>query len=76
MEEGALARGDGELLFWAGAEQAALARMRAAFPPGSPFTLAQCRDRLGTTRRYALALLERWDRQGLTRRQGESRRFL
>lgn len=76
LEEGALARGDGELLFWAGAEQAALARMRAAFPPGSPFTLAQCRDRLGTTRRYALALLERWDRQGLTRRQGESRRFL
>lgn len=36
-------------------------------------TLAEYRDRLGTTRRYAQALLEYFDRQRVTRRIGDQR---
>ncbi len=40
------------------------------------FTLAQARDLLGISRRYALLLLEYWDRIRVTKRMGEGRRFL
>jgi hypothetical protein len=36
-------------------------------------TLAQYRDELGTGRRHAQALLEIFDREGLTQRRGETR---
>ncbi|MCS7061508.1 MAG: selenocysteine-specific translation elongation factor [Anaerolineae bacterium] len=36
-------------------------------------TVAQCRDALGTTRKYALAFLEYLDQAGVTRRVGEAR---
>ncbi len=36
-------------------------------------TLAQVRDMLGTSRKYAQALLERMDHQGITRRVGDER---
>lgn len=35
-------------------------------------TVAQLRDRLGVSRKYALALLEHFDRTGFTRREGEA----
>ncbi len=76
LEEGVLVRGDGQLFFWEPAERAARQQLQKRFPAGESFTLAQCRDLLGTTRRYALALLEHWDREGLTQRQGEGRVFL
>ena len=37
-------------------------------------TLAQFRDLLGSSRDYALLVLEQWDRLGLTRREGNVRR--
>lgn len=40
------------------------------------FTLAQARDRLGISRKYALLLLEFWDKTGVTKPFGEGRRFL
>lgn len=40
-----------------------------------PFTLSQARQALGTTRRVAVPLLERMDREHLTVRQGDSRRL-
>lgn len=40
------------------------------------FTLAQARDRLGISRKYALLLLEFWDKAGVTKPSGEGRRFL
>lgn len=40
------------------------------------FTLAQARDALGISRRYALMLLEYWDKTGVTEKIGEGRRFL
>ena len=40
---------------------------------GRPFTLGEMRDSLGTNRRVAVALLERFDEEGFTVRQGETR---
>lgn len=39
------------------------------------FTLAQARDTLGVSRKYALMLLEYWDKAGVTKQIGEGRRF-
>ena len=54
--------------------RAALEELRARFG-SSPFTLAQARDTLGTTRRYALLLLDYWDRQRITMHIGDTRTF-
>ena len=49
------------------------ARMLAlAARHGGAFTLAQVRDELGTSRRYAQALVEHFDSERLTIRRGES----
>jgi len=40
---------------------------------GRPFTLGEMRDSLGASRRVAVALLERFDAEGFTERQGEKR---
>lgn len=37
-------------------------------------TLAAFRDALGTSRKYALALLEQFDRKGMTKKEGDARR--
>ena len=50
-------------------------RMKARFGTGM-FTLAQARDQLGISRKYALLLLEYWDRVRITQKIGEGRRFL
>ena len=38
-------------------------------------TLAQFRDLLGTSRKYALAVLEYWDRNKITKKDGDLRRL-
>ncbi|MEW2359626.1 SelB C-terminal domain-containing protein [Spirillospora sp. NPDC029432] len=53
-----------------GADREAL-RVLDALP--QPFTVAQARQALGTSRRVAVALLEHLDHQGLTRRLGDRR---
>ncbi|MFI5068725.1 MAG: SelB C-terminal domain-containing protein, partial [Streptosporangiales bacterium] len=50
------------------------ARLLARLP--GPFTAAQARQVLGTTRRVAIPLLEYLDRQGTTRRLPDDRRVL
>ena len=49
--------------------------MKARFGTGA-FTLAQARDQLGISRKYALLLLEYWDRVRITKKIGEGRSFL
>lgn len=39
------------------------------------FTLAQARDTIGVSRKYALMVLEYWDKTGVTKQIGEGRRF-
>lgn len=45
--------------------------MRAHFAQESCITVAALRDRLGTSRKYARALLEYWDKAGVTQRVGD-----
>ena len=47
--------------------------MRAGCEAAGTYTLAELRDATGSSRRYAQALLERMDRDGLTRRVGDAR---
>ena len=72
LERGRLVR-VGDLLFSAGAVKEAERLLREHF---AVFTMAQARDLLGSTRKYVLAILEYFDRTGLTVREGDSRRFL
>ncbi len=51
----------------------ALAMVRDHFAQNDTLTLAQFRDLLGTSRKYALPLLEYWDRIKVTRKVGDNR---
>ena len=52
-----------------------LGRLVTAMEAAGQLTLAEARDLLGTSRRYAQALLEHMDSEGLTLRVGEARRL-
>jgi selenocysteine-specific elongation factor len=62
-----------ELVLDAGAVAHARAIVRELCAVQGAFTLAEFRDRLGTSRRCAVALLEYFDRQHCTRRVGDRR---
>jgi selenocysteine-specific elongation factor len=62
-----------DLALLASAVEDAVARLRAAFVAEGPLTAARAKDLLGTTRKFALPLLEHLDRTGRTRRVGDSR---
>ncbi len=55
--------------------QSLMDRLSAAMEAAGQLTLAEARDLLGTSRRYAQALLEHMDSEGLTLRVGEARRL-
>jgi selenocysteine-specific elongation factor len=50
-------------------------RINARLADGSALTMAELRDLLGTTRKYAVPIGEYLDRTGLTRREGDVRRL-
>ena len=73
VEQGRAVRAGRELAFTSEAfEQARAATIELAGAAGS-VTLAQLRDRLGISRKYAQALLEALDAHGITRRIGDER---
>jgi selenocysteine-specific elongation factor len=73
VEQGRAVRAGRELAFTAEAfEQARAATVELAGAAGA-VTLAQLRDRLGISRKYAQALLEALDAHGITRRIGDER---
>lgn len=51
-------------------------RMQQAFPPPRTFTVSDFRAALGTTRKFAVPLLEHFDRIACTRRRGDTRTWL
>ena len=71
-EAGELLRIDGFFLTPSLAAEAR-ATVRAAIEAGGPKTVAEIRDLLGTSRKYAVPLCEWLDRTGATRRQGDLR---
>ena len=70
---GDLVRVDKDLWFSAEAVAAARERLEAALDADGQVSLAGFRDLLSCGRRNAQALLELFDREGLTRRQGDVR---
>lgn len=52
-----------------------LEMIREEWGNGTTFTMAQARDRLQTSRKYAVALLEYLDEQKITVREGDARRI-
>lgn len=63
----------GGMVFAREAVEEAAAHLRKHFQLESQLTLAQFRDFLGTSRKYALPLLEYFDGAGITRRRGDVR---
>ena len=64
--------GDG-IVFAAEAYNEMVARITERLRADGPLTLAEARDMLGTSRRYAQALLEHLDSRKITRRVGDAR---
>lgn len=54
----------------------ALEAAKALFAENETVTLAQMRDALGTSRKFALAILEYFDRNYYTRKDGDARKIL
>jgi selenocysteine-specific elongation factor len=73
VRSGALLRVSAELVVRPAFVDAALAALRDLQAAGRPLTVSAFRERLGTTRKYAVPLLEYFDQQGITRRQGDVR---
>ena len=71
-DEGELIPLEPDLLFAREAVEKAEALFRGLAQDG-PVTLAQFRDAIGTSRKFAMALLEYWDVTGLTRKTGDAR---
>ncbi len=70
---GAAVRVDRDLWFDHGAVDEARERLTEALARRPEITLAEYRDLLGAGRRHAQALLDLFDREGLTRRRGDAR---
>jgi selenocysteine-specific elongation factor len=73
-----IARGDlvqvsPDVLFLPETHEEIVARIRATIEREGGITLAQARDMLGTSRKYAQAILEHLDETGVTRRVGDER---
>jgi len=71
-QQGVIVQTDG-LFFAQEAVDEAVAHLRRHFLADNQLTLAQFRDYLGTSRKYALPLLEYLDGAGFTRRRGDMR---
>jgi selenocysteine-specific elongation factor len=73
VAEGLLAKVTEELYLSAEAEAEMRRRVEERLRPGPGATVAEIRDLLGTTRKFAVPLCEYLDRIGLTRRDGDLR---
>ena len=75
VERGDLAQVSAEVVFGQLDLQNMMAEIEAVIKKSGLITLAQVRDRFQTSRRYALAVLEAMDRQGITSREGDLRKL-
>lgn len=73
LELGELAAVSQEVLFRKKDYDTLVAKVRNAIETKGEITLAEARDALGTTRKYAQALLEHLDAIGITARNGDAR---
>lgn len=75
LDLGRLIQVAGDVVFSAEAYQDMLSQIKMLFTTQETLTAAQVRDHFNTSRRYALALLEYLDTQGITVREGDVRRL-
>lgn len=73
VNEGDVVRLGGDMHFSRAAIDAAAAAIRTHLEGAGQASAADLRDALGVSRKYAIPLLEYFDAQGLTRREGELR---
>jgi selenocysteine-specific elongation factor len=73
LEQGAVARVAPDLLFLSQAYREMEEWVRGQVAGGGSLTLAQFRDRFGSSRKYAQAMLEHLDERKITRRVGDAR---
>src|SRR5262249_34078124 len=73
VAEGHLVQAGPDLYLHADAEAEMRRRVAERLAAGAGLTVAEIRDLLGTTRKYAVPLCEYLDRVGLTRRDGDLR---
>lgn len=73
LEQGEAVRVGDDLIIAAAALEDAVRRTREHLKQHGKLTVAEFRDLLGTSRKYALPLLEWFDEQRITRRAGEER---
>jgi selenocysteine-specific elongation factor len=73
VQEGAVVAVGAGVVFSAAAYEQARGAVVRALEEGGTVTLADVRDLLGTTRKYAQALLEHLDAEKVTRRVGDAR---
>lgn len=64
------------LIFHSGALDGAYETLCETFPPPAEFTMAEARAALETSRKYAIPILEHFDKAGLTRRAGDVRQIV
>ncbi len=73
VEEGQVVRVSPEVIFLPEVYEEMVQAVLEEIDHGGSITVAQVRDRFETSRKYALALLERMDQDKLTRRVGDER---
>ena len=64
----------GGICYGKAAFERAVRTAREHFVKSETLTLAEMRDEMGTSRKYALAVLEYFDKNGYTRKTGDFRR--
>ncbi len=75
LETGELIQVSPDVVFSNSTFERMVATVRQALEEEGTITVAQVRDRFGTSRKYALALMEHLDEIGVTVREGDSRRL-
>jgi selenocysteine-specific elongation factor len=73
LERGELVQVSGEVVFLGATYARLLEQVRAQVAQAGHITVAEARDLFQTSRKYALALLEYLDQQGITVRKGDER---
>jgi selenocysteine-specific elongation factor len=73
VAEGLLVRVTDDIYLHADGAADMRARLKERFAAGGGLTVAEIRDLLGTTRKYAVPLCEYLDKAGITRREGDLR---
>ena len=75
VRQGAMVKVGEDLYYEAANLQEVIGRIAAAMEAAGQIKLAEVRDLLGTSRKYAQALVEHMDSEGLTLRVGDARRL-